>query len=156
MRLINHTDKWDGPDGPNIFDLLRIFLGVVLFVKGIEFIRYNHVVTDIIDQSKLTGGISANTVLLYIILVHLIGGLGITLGIFTRFFSLLQLPVLAGAVYLTIHPAGQLILLPYSNSWLVYAAVILLMFFLLEGSGSWSLYSSFKKQPEALSSKEQV
>jgi uncharacterized membrane protein YphA (DoxX/SURF4 family) len=154
MRLINHTDKWDDSDGPTIFDLLRIFLGIVLFVKGVEFIRYNHVVTDIIEQSKLTGALPTGAVLLYIVLVHLAGGLGITLGIFTRFFCLLQLPVLAGAVYLTIWPAGQLVLLPYSNSWLVYTVAVLLVFFFLEGSGSWSVYGGFKKQPDTVSEKQ--
>lgn len=147
MKLLNHTDRWDRSDGPNIFDLLRIFLGVVLFSKGLEFIRYHQAVDDIITQSRLLPFIPAHYILLYIVIGHLLCGILILIGIFTRLSCILLLPVLVGAFIITIQQQNQ-VLIPYSDLWIVITVNVLLLFFLFEGAGSWSLYDNFRKHDE--------
>ncbi|RFM26116.1 DoxX family protein [Deminuibacter soli] len=141
MKLLNHTDRWDNSDGPTIFDLLRIFLGVALFAKGLEFIRFNQAVSDVIEQSGLLPFLPSNHVMLYIVIGHLLCGLLIIVGLCTRLSCLLMLPVLIGAFVITVQQNNR-VLIPYSDLWIVVTMNILLLFFLLEGAGAFSLWES--------------
>lgn len=148
MKRFNHTDRWDTSDGPTIFDLLRIFLGVALFAKGLEFIRYHQAVDEVISQSGLLPFVPAYYVMLYIVFAHLICGVLILLGFCTRLSCLALLPVLVGAFIITLQQHNQ-VLIPYSNMWIVVTMNVLLLFFLLEGAGSFSLYDSlFPGKPD--------
>jgi uncharacterized membrane protein YphA (DoxX/SURF4 family) len=69
---------------------LRLALGLVLVWKGIAFILNLDVLAHFISESGLTYKIGASTAITLtaqlIITFHLIGGIGIALGIRTRFF----------------------------------------------------------------------
>ncbi|RMF64148.1 MAG: DoxX family protein [Bacteroidetes bacterium] len=78
-------------------DFIRIFLGVALFVRGYLFMTDQALLHQFIaERGFLTGGI----LLHYVILAHLYGGFLLTFGLMTRIAALVQIPVLAGAVYL--------------------------------------------------------
>ena len=82
--------------------ILRIALGLLLFIKGITFLFHLDLLTGFLRDTGFddTIGLSALISLTaqLIIILHLIGGVCIALGVRTRFFSLLNLPILIGAV----------------------------------------------------------
>lgn len=77
-------------------DLLRAFLGIALIGKGLFFVFHLHDLQLLVEQS-----LSYSNFLLshYIVLAHLAGGLCISIGLFTRFASIINLPILLGAVF---------------------------------------------------------
>jgi uncharacterized membrane protein YphA (DoxX/SURF4 family) len=78
------------------FDLVRMYLGVALFVRGALFIA---------DPSKVISFFGKADwfwpmlIAHYVGMAHLCGGLFLALGLLTRFAALAQVPVLVGAVF---------------------------------------------------------
>ena len=89
QRLLNW--QWAHNTFPS--DLIRIFLGVALLVRGILFIVDPSTLEAFVEQR---GGLSWFAH--YVTWAHVIGGLMMTLGIFTRVAAIIQIPVLAGAL----------------------------------------------------------
>jgi uncharacterized membrane protein YphA (DoxX/SURF4 family) len=83
-------------------DVLRMFLGTALCIKGVYFIiNTDSVVTlvgDAVPQVELT--------VWYVVAAHAVGGAAIALGIGTRLAVLANLPVLAGALWFVHVPRG--------------------------------------------------
>lgn len=77
-------------------DVLRIYIGAALMIKGIYFIL------DMDAMEKLTGNLGFNQHLIawYTILAHCIGGATLMLGLATRLSALINVPVLIGATAL--------------------------------------------------------
>jgi uncharacterized membrane protein YphA (DoxX/SURF4 family) len=79
------------------FDLLRVYLGVALFVRGALFVA---------DPDRLMALVSRSgdwfmpmLIAHYVSVAHLCGGLLLALGVATRLAALVQMPVLLGAVF---------------------------------------------------------
>jgi uncharacterized membrane protein YphA (DoxX/SURF4 family) len=72
-----------------------------------------------------------------IIILHLIGGVCIVFGLYTRLFCLLNLPALVGAVFLV--NLRQNIFKPYSELWLSLFVMLALIFFSIEGGGLFAV-----------------
>lgn len=86
-------------------DLIRIFLGVALFVRGVLFIADSSRIVDLIQLGD--GEYLIPSVLTYVaILAHLVGGLMLAVGLLTQVAALLQIPVLLGAVYVSVVQGG--------------------------------------------------
>ncbi|MXW63925.1 MAG: DoxX family membrane protein, partial [Bacteroidetes bacterium SB0668_bin_1] len=86
------------------FDLLRIYLGVGLFVRGLFFLIRPDAFTALVAGSEAS--LLASSGVMYIVVcAHLLGGAMITVGLFTRLAVLLQVPILLGAVFL-VHLRG--------------------------------------------------
>ena len=121
---------------PSFFFLLRIALGIMLFIKGVEFISHIQQLESIIAASRFQEG----TVFLthYITYAHLLGGFFIIIGLFTRFFCIIQLPILFGAVFFFAlpHTAFNVQIGELGFSIVV---LVLLIFFSIKGSGSYSI-----------------
>jgi putative oxidoreductase len=83
----------------------------------------------------------------YVIFAHLIGGVMITVGMVTRIAVLFQLPILIGAVFFVNSKAG-FFSADSSDFWLSLIILFLLLFFLVEGSGPWSIDEYMRKHPE--------
>ncbi|MCP3980152.1 MAG: DoxX family membrane protein [bacterium] len=86
------------------FDLVRIYLGIGLFVKGLQFILAPEFLLLVLQRSdtiqfkfKFLETFLAH----YIPLVHLGGGLLLAVGLMTRISAFFQLTVLVGAVGLS-------------------------------------------------------
>ena len=78
--------------------------------------------------------------------LHLLGGTMIILGLFTRLSSLVQIPILLGAVFIV--NAKKAFSLNETDLLFSIVILMLLLFFLLEGGGRLSLDHYFFKNKE--------
>ena len=132
MKTIRKLFGWGSAHHPQWLVFIRVILGLLLFAKGIDFIRDIAGLQAILRTSDLE---SDFPFLAFCIAgSHLLGGVFIILGLFTRIVAAIQLPIIIGALWIN-----------QSGVELTYAASIflLLLLFLLEGSGPISLDSFY-------------
>ncbi|HEX3594218.1 MAG TPA: DoxX family protein [Polyangiaceae bacterium] len=79
------------------FDVLRIYLGVALFVRGALFVANPERLLSLVGSSG--DWFVPMLVAHYVGVAHLCGGILLALGLATRIAALVQIPVLAGAVF---------------------------------------------------------
>lgn len=119
------------------YSLIRIFLGFALFIRGYLFV---------IDPKTLTqlAGSEQNFYLFaYVAIAHLLGGLLLGLGFFTRLAALIQIPILVGAVFIVHLKQG---LLSSGQSLEISVLVLfLLSIFFLFGAGELSIDNKRKQ-----------
>jgi putative oxidoreductase len=76
--------------------VLRVVLGLALFFKGIQFIRNQELLSEVLFATE---GIRRYEWLQILIpVLHLFGGLMILIGLFTRWASVFQFPIVLGAI----------------------------------------------------------
>ena len=112
------------------FDLIRIYLGVGLAIRGLLFLLNPAWVSDAMDQVPAAAAALVGA-------GHLAGGILLGLGLFTRIAAAAQsLPVL-GAVLVVHRGEG----LASANQSLEFSGLVLVMlvFFATLGAGPWSL-----------------
>jgi uncharacterized membrane protein YphA (DoxX/SURF4 family) len=99
MEKLNQLRAWLDDHKDLGYDLMRIYLGVGLFAKGVYFLSDQQFLTDIL---KGTGSLDfAGSIFIhYIALAHLFGGLCMAIGLLTRVAALIQIPILIGAIAL--------------------------------------------------------
>ena len=124
--------------------ILRTYLGIGLFIKGIDFIRNRDALLQLLTENDIlwSGAALAHV----IILTHLLGGLSMAVGLGTRVGALIQLPTLFGAVFLVHYEGiGQVF---SAGEELRFSALVLvlLILFVWHGSGSLSLKSLLGKE----------
>ncbi len=139
METIKARNKWANAHTSYPLDVLRIALGVFLFLKGVSFITSSRDLTDEFSAfSNVAGGMFFFH---YVAAAHIVGGIMIVFGLLTRWVIWAQLPILIGAIIINfIGPMHWLNLL---------LAVIMLgvcCFFLYYGSGKHSADYFFKMQ----------
>ncbi len=122
------------------FDLVRIYLGIGLFVKGLQFISEREFLSQALRESGATEfRFDFITTLLahYIPLAHIGGGLLLAVGLLTRTSTLFQLPILIGAVFFVYGRDG----LFGHNQELQFTALVLflLILILIHGAGRLSV-----------------
>lgn len=145
MNLLKQIDNWSEKHHPKWLDIIRIILGIILFIKGIYIIRN---ATGIISQieNQYSAQYFAMLLVHYIAIANISGGILVTIGLLTRFAILLQLPILLTALILTAFPGD----LSFSGIEHVTSAFVLLvlLFFLVEGSGPLSVDSYLNRNKE--------
>ena len=143
MGLLHRLDHWSVTHHPKWLVLLRVALGISLFIKGISFLSNSVALEQVITNSIL--GKNAIWLSSVIVWLHLFGGFMISIGLFTRLAVALQIPILAGAVIFVNASRG----LFAGESELSFSIIILalLIFFFVEGGGPISLDSYFRKHP---------
>jgi uncharacterized membrane protein YphA (DoxX/SURF4 family) len=123
-----------------VFDLMRIYLGIGLFVKGLEFISDREFLTRALRESaavEFKFDFLATFLAHYIPLAHIGGGLLLAAGLMTRISTLFQLPVLFGAVFLVYGRDG---LFGHNQEFQFTALVLfLLILILIHGAGRLSV-----------------
>jgi len=124
-------------------DCVRIYLGLGLFARGLLLIT-NTSTGYFVDMLQRSGHnwLMTGALLHYVMLAHFVGGAMLALGFLTRIAALVQIPILAGAVFV-VHRSDGLFAMGQS---LEFSALVLflLIIFLLGGSGRLSLdYSVF-------------
>ncbi|MBP4137600.1 DoxX family protein [Flavobacterium geliluteum] len=139
MENVKSLNKWANAHTYLPVDLVRIALGVFLFMKGVSFVTNIQYLHDLISPIDQFGG--GMFLLHYIAPAHMIGGIMIVFGLLTRWAIAAQLPILFGAVLVNF--MGQM----HSES-LILAVVVLIIcvFFLFYGSGKHSADYYFKMQ----------
>ena len=83
--------QWANVSTPT--DMIRIFLGVALFIRGILLWQHPESISLFLEENPFPG------LLHYITFGHIIGGLMMALGLLTRLGVLIQIPILTGAVF---------------------------------------------------------
>ena len=118
------------------FDLLRIYLGIGLFVKGLQFVWDTNFLSEALtDTGRLR--FAATAIQHYIPLAHLGGGALLAVGLMTRVSVLFQLPILFGAAFVVYLPEG---LFNYTQDFEFTTLVLfLLTLILLHGPGPLSV-----------------
>lgn len=114
-------------------ELVRLYLGLGLFVRGIVFLRDSSTFFELAGSADFaTVGIAT-----YVGLAHLGGGLLLAVGLATRLAALVQIPVLVGATFLVHLPESVLT----ANQSFAFSALVLalLCVFAVWGGGRWSL-----------------
>lgn len=134
-----------------VLDLVRIYLGIGLFVRGILFITEARGVQTLVDLSEFS--LVSAAVAHYVSFVHLLGGLMLAVGLLTRLSALLQLPILVGAVFF-VHWRDGLLAADQSLEFSALVLFLLVVVFLF-GPGRWSAdYYVFVREPEVRSAEE--
>ncbi len=136
MGAIDSFRSWVEARRDLWFDLLRIYLGLGLFAKGLHFISDREFLMDLLldaGQFEMGGTALAH----YVALAHLGGGFCMAIGLLTRLAALVQMPVLAGAVLLVGLPEG----LFTRGQTLEFSLLVLFLLGLvfLAGPGRWSV-----------------
>ena len=89
---------WLNHHRPYYMDLLRVYLGVGLLVKGCYFVANTQFLVDTLGT---TGTPMAGPALAHLIgAIHIVGGAFMAIGFLTRFAIAAQIPILTGAVFL--------------------------------------------------------
>lgn len=141
MKILEQFNYWITKHNPKWLVIVRVTLGICLFVKGFIFIQNTAILEDYISKTELLK--NAGWLSTFIPWMHLLGGTMIIAGLFTRIAVLVQIPILIGAVFFVNARQGIF----SSQSDLLFSIIILmlLIFFLLEGGGTVSLDNYFTK-----------
>jgi putative oxidoreductase len=143
MNLLQRIDRWGETHHPRWLDAVRVLLGVFLFYKGVVFIQNIDVLKAVINEKPFLTVVSM-WLAHYIVFAHLAGGVLITFGLLTRPAILANLPILIGALIFVHTPTGLFSTYDIGLSILV---LLLLLFFLVEGSGPVSYDSYMRRHP---------
>ncbi len=142
MGIAQRFHYWnDAHHHPIVHTIIRAALGMLLILKGINFISNSQSLHELILQSTFSSGVSF--LVSYIIVAHLLGGVLIVVGLFTRIAVLIQLPILIGAIFfINLSPnvfgsAGEIVL--------AILALLLCIYLLITGSGDISMDDYLKK-----------
>lgn len=131
-NLIHNLNTWANRNTNISLDILRVMLGVFLFLKGVQFAGQTEFLVDLINPK------SHNTATIflahYVAMAHLAGGILVAFGLLTRLALAIQFPILIGAVLINF--TGELV------EWNLLQAMFGLVvggFFLFYGSGKHSV-----------------
>lgn len=140
--MLKNLQNWTSTHNPKWLALFRVALGATLLLRGVSFLNNLPELEKVIDQNNLT---AYKTLLMNSIpWVHVAGGFLIIIGLFTRFAAFIQIPILAGAV-IFINTKRSLFETDLSLS---VITLLLLLVFVVEGSGPLSLAYYFKEAEE--------
>jgi len=138
MNVAYQINKWSVKHHPKWLVVLRVALGLCLFIKGFGFIQNNVQLTGFFSATSYFGRATwLNTVIPWL---HLMGGTMIIAGLFTRLWTIMQIPILLGAVFFVNRGvfAGE------SDIMFPIIILVLLVLFSVEGGGPVSLDNYFK------------
>lgn len=138
MKSIKSLDEWAYAHTYFWIDLLRVALGVFLFIKGLHFISQSQILLDLIEPLKGFGGMMISVH--YVAFAHLVGGFLIAIGLLARLAIAVQIPILIGAILINF--LGEM-----NTGNLIQAIAVLLvsLFFIFYGSGMHSADYMIKK-----------
>lgn len=139
MELVRKLNKWSNSHFTVPMNLLRIFLGLFIFGKGIEFMYGTQELVALLGSENSVGW----TLLFahYVAMSHIAGGILVFLGLITRLVLLFQLPIFAGALILHwIQGADSLLILQAGG------ALFLSFVFVVYGSGRYSVDKELKME----------
>ena len=135
MNYLQRLEYWGEAHHPKYLDILRIAFGLFLMMKGIEFANNTALLTETLQTRVATNSFLFSLMIQYIIFGHIIGGFLIAVGLLTRLASFLQVPILVGALLFMDYHVMQY----FSQFFLALITLILLCYFMVIGSGPWSL-----------------
>nr|WP_294944983.1 DoxX family membrane protein [uncultured Mucilaginibacter sp.] len=145
MKAIYKLEDWGNRHHPAALDFLRILLGLFLLVKGCIFLQNLAYLKWMLANhgfANLPAGV-ISFIMFYVVFFHMAGGALVMLGIMTRAASLVQLPIVIAAIFM-INNFRSVV---NTELWLSVVSGILLLIFIIIGSGPLSL-DHFLDRPE--------
>lgn len=147
MSVITNVERWGNSHRPGFLDFFRIILGLFITYKGLFF------VTHMDEFEMTTSGINVYfaglTVAHYVVFAHILGGPLLAVGLFTRVVSVMQLPILIGAVFLVNYPKGFLSIGQHMELWASILVLVGLLVFIVFGAGKFSIDAKRRRENEA-------
>lgn len=137
MTLLQRIGHWGDTHHPKWIDIIRVALGVFLCYKGIDFLNNMNEVEGLAGAKLPFSSFVLVLVVHYVVFAHLMGGILLSLGALTRLACIIQVPILIGAVIFINSSSG--FWKPFSELWLSILVLALLVYFLIVGSGPWSV-----------------
>jgi uncharacterized membrane protein YphA (DoxX/SURF4 family) len=137
--------EWCSENKDVLWDLLRIYLGFALVVKGFVYILSWRSLVVLMESAGVPfAGHGLSEV---VALAHIAGGLMLAFGLLTRWGAMIQIPNLAGAV-LFVHGKNGLFTEQQTLEFSVLVLALLVMF-AFGGAGRLSIdyYFSTARQP---------
>jgi len=100
MEKLRQFIDWADAHPKVWLDCVRIYLGLGLFIRGVFIITNTRAefILDLLKRMEFPWVVTV-VVLHYISLAHLVGGLMLTVGLLSRIAAWVQIPILAGAVF---------------------------------------------------------
>jgi putative oxidoreductase len=136
MNLLQRVEHWGDAHHPKWLDLLRIVFGLFLLFKGVEFANNMNGLMNLLSGQAYFGSFMLMILAHFVLGAHILGGVLLTVGLLTRFACLIQIPVLIGAIiFVNTHNVFR----QFSELSLSFLVLLLLVYFLIIGSGRWSL-----------------
>jgi uncharacterized membrane protein YphA (DoxX/SURF4 family) len=115
--------------------LFRVILGGALFIKGVDFIRNKVVLRQVIAENDLLESFSVLESA--IPWIHILGGLLIIIGMYTRLAIFIQIPLVISAIILLYNTKNS----SFYSIEMIFAVIILIMLLLYlkfgDGFYSW-------------------
>lgn len=145
MSLVTKIEDWGNSHRPNWLVFFRIVLGLFITYKGFEFMfNIDYLQGTMAGMDVMFSGAA---IAHYVIFAHALGGPLIFFGLFTRFASLIQVPILIGAVVFVNYPKGFLSVGNHMELEISLIALIGLIVFMIFGAGKYSLDERRRKDP---------
>ena len=122
--------------GPALgYDLMRAYLGIGLFVRGVLFVTEPELLLGYMQD--LHSWFLPYALVHFVAVAHICGGLMLAAGLLTRVAAAIQLPILFGAVFL-VHSSGGLLNPGQSLEFSALVLALLGVYFVF-GSGELSV-----------------
>lgn len=144
MNLLHRLELWGDNHHPKWLDIIRVALGLFLCYKGFDFLQNMGLLIGKMNNKVQFSSFAFILLGHYVVFAHILGGLMIAAGFFTRFACLIQLPILIGAVFFI--NTGSEMMRPYSELFFSILVLVMLIYFLIIGNGKWSLKVSEKEK----------
>jgi putative oxidoreductase len=125
---------WVGTHRDIALDLIRMYVGVGLFVRGLLLVSDPRALTGYVER---VDWLWAGFVTHYVVLAHVAGGFLLAAGFVTRLAAAVQIPALLGAVFI-VH-LGEGLLTSGQALELSALVLVLLCMFTLFGAGRLSI-----------------
>ncbi len=148
MEKLRQLIDWAEAHPKVWLDCVRIYLGLGLFIRGVFIITNTRAefIADLLKRMEYPWVVTV-VLLHYIALAHLVGGLMLTVGLLTRIAAWVQIPILAGALF--VHRSEGLM---SSGQGLEFSGLVffLLVIFSISGAGPLSVDHGMPKLKPAI------
>ena len=145
MKPFSDIDRYCCKHYPFVLDLLRIVVGVIIFYKGVMFVKNGEMLDLIINRSLIGGW--AFILEHHIAFTLLVGGVLITIGLVTRWAIAFQFPVFIGMI-IGQHAAHGVFSV-YGQLGFAYGITVALIILFILGPGPFSVDQRMKKAGSA-------
>jgi putative oxidoreductase len=145
MNTVTRIEHWADTHHPRWIDYIRIALGLFIFFKGVMFISNTEALMGMMTTIDI--GFVNMALAHYVAFAHLVGGLMIAMGLLTRFAIVFQLPILFFAVFFVNIQQGFLSVSNNLEFEISLVTFILLIVFLIYGSGKLSIDEFMRTHP---------
>ncbi len=131
----NSIIVWLNDNRDMCIETLRIFLGIGLMLKGLQFLLNDQLASEYMNRVSLPffEFLSVHVV----VVLHLAGGFLLAIGLITRIAALIQVPVLFGAIFFVHMQQG--LFSRAQNLEFVILVLFLLLIFSVYGGGRLSV-----------------